>query len=83
MLPWNSIERLRDHFGEYLLVVTCRECRHTREITPAFLARHCQGGWDEPMARVVHRLRCRCGSKSVDVQIAFDRKPRGWVKNPS
>ena len=66
VLPWNSVERLRDHFGDYVIVVTCRACRHSREMTPAFLARH-----------------CRCGKKLVDVQLGFNRKPRGWVKNPS
>ena len=83
MLPWNSIERLRDHFGDYVLVITCRHCRHTREITPAFLARRCASGWDEPLARIIPRLRCGCGRKSVDVQVGFNRKPRGWSKNPS
>jgi hypothetical protein len=83
MLPWNSLERLRDHFGDYVVVVTCRSCRHTRELTPAFLARHCRGGWDEPIANAVARLRCRCGKKLADVQIGFNHKPRGWVKNPS
>jgi hypothetical protein len=83
VLPWNSIERLRDHFGDYVVVVTCRHCRHTRELTPAFLARHCRGGWDEPIAGVVARLRCRCGKKLADVQIGFNTRPRGWVKNPS
>jgi hypothetical protein len=83
MLPWNSIERLRDHFGEYVLVVTCRKCGHSREMTPAFLARHSRNGWDELLANIVARLRCRCGKKTVEVQIGFDRKPRRWVKNPS
>jgi hypothetical protein len=83
MLPWNSIERLRDHFGDYLIVVTCRHCKHSRELTPAFLARHCRAGWDEPVAKIIARFRCRCGKKLVDVHIGFNRKPRGWVKNPS
>ena len=83
MLPWNSIERLRDHFGDYIIMVTCRSCRHAREMTPAFLARHCRGGWDEPLANIIARFRCRCGKKLVDVQIGFNNKPRGWVKNPS
>jgi len=83
MLPWNSIQKLRDHFGDYVIVVTCRACRHSREVAPAFLARHCRAGWDEPIANVVARLRCRCGKKSVDVQLGFNRKPRGWSKNPS
>jgi len=83
VLPWNSIEKLRDHFGDYVVVVSCRTCRHSRELTPAFLARRCRRGWDEPVASLIARFRCRCGGKSVEVQIAFDRKPRGWVKNPS
>jgi hypothetical protein len=66
-----------------VVVITCRACRHSRELTPAFLARRCRGGWDEPMARVVERLRCRCGGKSVEVQLGFNHKPRGWSKNPS
>ena len=83
MLPWNAIERLRDHFGDYVIVVTCRACNHSRDVTPAFLARHCRGGWDEPLANIVTRFRCHCGSKCVDVQLGFNRKPRGWSKNPS
>jgi hypothetical protein len=83
MLPWNAIERLRDHFGDYVIVVTCRHCRHSRELTPAFVARRCRHGWDEPIAGLIARFRCRCGKKLVDVQIGFNNKPRGWVKNPS
>ena len=83
MLPWSCVDRLRDHFGDYVVVVTCRSCRHSRELTPAFLARHCRRGWDEPLAGIIARLRCRCGRKLVDVQVGFNRKPRGWVKNPS
>ena len=83
MLPWNTIEKLRDHFGDYVIVVTCRSCHHLREMSPAFLARHCRAGWDEPLERIVARFRCRCGKKFVDVQIGFNKKPRGWVKNPS
>jgi hypothetical protein len=83
VLPWSCIERLRDHFGDYVIVVSCRTCGHSREMTPAFLARHCRAGWNEPLANIVARFRCRCGKKLVDVQIGFNHKPRGWVKNPS
>ena len=83
VLPWNVIERLRDHYGEYVVVVTCRHCRNARELTPAFLARHSRGGWDEPLANLVARFRCRCGRKAVEVEVGFNSKPRGWVKNPS
>jgi hypothetical protein len=47
------------------------------------LARWCASGWDEPLARIIPRLRCGCGRKSVDVRVGFNRKPRGWSKNPS
>ena len=73
---------LRDHFGDYVSWSPA-SCRHVREMTPAFLARHCRGGWDEPLANIVERFRCRCGKKLVEVQIGFNNKPRGWVKNPS
>ena len=83
MLPWTAIERLRDHFGDYVVLVSCRSCRHESELTPAFLARCCRDGWDEPFAKLIGRFRCRCGNRQVEVQIAFNRRPRGWVKNPS
>jgi hypothetical protein len=83
MLPWNCLERLRDHFGDYVLLVTCRACRHARELTPAQLAPRCRAGWDEPVANIVARFRCGCGKKQVDVQIGFNHKPRGWTSNPS
>jgi hypothetical protein len=83
MLPWQAIERLRDHFGDYIIQVTCPACRHSREFTPAFVARRCRHGWDEAIADVVTRFKCRCGTKDAKVQIGFNHKPRGWVKNPS
>ena len=83
MLPWNCLERLRDHFGDYVLVVTCRACRHSCELTPVQLAPRCRAGWDEPVANIIVRLRCRCGKKQADVQIGFNHKPRGWTSNPS
>jgi hypothetical protein len=83
MLPWNSIQRLRDHFGDYVLVVTCRSCGHAKEMTPSQLVSRCRGGWDEPIATLVDRFRCGCGALRAEVQIGFNRKPRGWSKNPS
>lgn len=83
MLPWNCLERLRDHYGDYVLVVTCRSCRHSRELTPAYLAHRSRNGWDEPLAKIVARLRCSCGGKRPEVQVGFNRKPRGWSSNPS
>jgi imidazole glycerol phosphate synthase subunit HisF len=83
VLAWNAIERLRDHFGDYVIVVSCDRCRHASEISPASLVPRCRDGWDEPIARVVSRFRCQCGARQVEVQIGFNKKPRGWVKNPS
>ena len=83
MLPWNVIERLRDHFGDYVLAVRCRRCGHGCELAPASLARRSSGGWNEPLAAVIARLRCRCGSRRIEVQLAFNRRPRGWSKHPS
>jgi hypothetical protein len=41
-------------------------------------------GWNVTLERVCTRLRCsKCGSRSVGVEVAFDRKPRGWRSNPS
>ena len=83
MLPWTVIERLRDQFGDYVVRVTCSRCRHAGELSPAYLARRSRDGWDEPLAQLIARLRCRCGSRQVEVEIGFNHKPRGWVKNPS
>ena len=83
VLPWNAIERLRDHFGDYVLVLTCRACGHQQELSPKQLVARCRRGWDEPLATIVSRLRCRCGKKSVRVELGFNRKPRGWNKHPS
>ncbi len=82
MLPPSAIKRLNDFFGDYLIFVRCRACRRTREVAPRELA--ARVGWEAELAAVAPRLKCsRCGRKSVDVAIAFRRKPRGWSKNQS
>jgi hypothetical protein len=82
VLPPSVIKRLNDHFGDYLIFVRCRSCRHVGEVTPAELAPRV--GWDTELAAVIPRLKCsRCGRKDSDVAIAFRHKPRGWSKNPS
>ncbi len=82
MLPPSAIKRLNDFFGDYVIFVRCRTCRHVGEVAPAELASRV--GWDTELAAVTPRLKCsRCGRKAFDVAIAFRRKPRGWSKNPS
>src|SRR5579864_3351352 len=36
-----------------------------------------RAGWDEPLANIIARFRCRCGRKLVDVHVGFNKKPRG------
>ena len=50
-----TVVRLADHFGQYVLTLTCA-CGHSQSAqpkTPAALA-----GWDALLADVVGRLRC-------------------------
>lgn len=81
-LPASSIDKLSDHAGSYVICVKCRQCRHEREMVPRSLANIL--GWNVTLKQACTRLRCsRCQARSFDVQIAFDRKPRGWRSNPS
>jgi hypothetical protein len=81
-LPWTAIDRLSDHFGQYTVCVTCLRCQHAGEHLPASLAK--RYGWNTPMSWIVARLKCpQCKKKRCKVEIAFDEKPRGWVKNPA
>ena len=81
-LPADAISRLDDHFGQYVICVTCKACQHTGELDPAARAR--RYGWKKLLASIVKNLRCaKCKQKQCTVEIAFDEKPRGWVSNPS
>ena len=82
MLPSGKVTRLQDNFGDYVIHVQCRKCRHAREITPHALAKLV--GWTAEIGVISARLRCsKCQTKSVDLAIGFKRKPRRWNKNPS
>lgn len=82
MLPPSAIKHLHDFNGDYLIFIRCRACRHAREVAPGELA--LRVGWTAELAAVARRLKCsRCGTRAVDLAIAFRRKPRGWSKNPS
>src|SRR5262245_40978585 len=81
-LPAHTIDKLSDRSGAYVICVTCRQCRHQREILPKSLANIL--GWNVTLKQACTRLRCsKCQARSFDVGIAFDRKPRGWTSNPS
>jgi hypothetical protein len=81
-LPASAIDKLSDHSGSYVICVNCRKCLHAREIDPRTLANIL--GWDVTLKQACTRLRCsKCQSRSFNVEIAFNRKPRGWKANPS
>ncbi len=81
-LPANTIHKLSDHSGLYVICLTCQKCRHEREVQPRALANIL--GWDTTLKQAATRLRCsKCQGRAVTVEIAFDSKPRGWTSNPS
>jgi hypothetical protein len=81
-LPASSIDKLSDHSGAYVICVKCYECRHEREIDPRSLANIL--GWNSTLRQACTRLRCsKCQSRKFRVEIAFNRRPRGWRANPS
>jgi len=81
-LPASSIDKLSDHSGAYVICVTCRKCRHQREMEPRALANIL--GWNTTLKQACTRLRCsKCEGRNFQVEVAFNRKPRGWKSNPS
>ena len=80
-LPASAIDKLSDHNGDFVICVTCRKCQHLREIAPRTLANIL--GWDATLKQACTRLRCsKCQARSFAVEVAFNRKPRGWKTNP-
>jgi hypothetical protein len=72
--PLNVI-KLSDHFGQYVLMLTC-ECGHTRTAQPRTLA--ALAGWDALLADVVKRLRCsRCGERRCNATVRHETKRDG------
>jgi hypothetical protein len=81
-LPASTIDKLSDHAGAYVICVTCTRCKHEREMDPRSLANIL--GWKITLKQACMRLRCsQCQARQVKVEIAFNRKPRGWRSNPS
>ena len=81
-LPASAIDKLSDHSGSYVICVTCAQCQHQREMDPRSLANIL--GWNTTLKQACTRLRCsKCQARTIKVEIAFHRKPRGWKSNPS
>jgi hypothetical protein len=51
-----KIDKLRDEFGQYTLMLKCDGCLRERRTTPNMIA-HIMG-WDARLADVARRMRC-------------------------
>jgi hypothetical protein len=81
-LPASTIDKLSDHSGAYVICVMCLACQHQREIDPRSVANIV--GWNVTLRQACTRLRCsKCQARDFRVEVAFNRKPRGWKSNPS
>lgn len=79
-LPASSLSKLGDHFGQYLLCISCATYRHFWELDPKVLAK--QFGWEASFAEVIATISCpRCKSKPCDVEVGFDQRPRKWGRD--
>lgn len=79
-LPLTPSTRLSDH-PDAVVELRCGACGHGRDVRVEALARVV--GWDAPPAQRLERFRCsRCGARRVAIRFGYERKPRGWVKNP-
>lgn len=70
-----TVIRLSDHFGQYVLILTC-ECGYARSAQPKALA--ALAGWDAKLADVVKRLRCsKCGKRRCSATVRPETKRDG------
>jgi len=75
------IKKLDDGLGFFLVRITCRRCKATREVTPDSLARI--AGWSATLEELAKRMRCsRCARKDAQVVAVRMPRPRGIPKNP-
>jgi ribosomal protein S27E len=71
-----KVTRLGDEFGDYVLTIRCRQCRHTRIAEPKALA--CLAGWEITLTELATRLRCtECGAKDCELTAHKRPRPRG------
>jgi hypothetical protein len=76
-----NIEKLSDRFGDYVLLITCRKCKHARRSEPHALAKLL--GRDASLEKVAARLRCsNCGTKDCTLTTESIPRPRGVPKSP-
>jgi hypothetical protein len=69
------VEKLSDHFGQYLIYLRCT-CGHIRRCYPATFAG--MAGWDAKLADIVKRLRCtKCQQRLCTARTVALEKPRG------
>jgi hypothetical protein len=74
--PPLNVVKLADHFGQYVLTLTCGACGHSRTAQPKMLAH--LAGWDASLADVVKRLRCsRCGKRKCSASARHEHKRDG------
>jgi hypothetical protein len=70
-----TVVRLADHFGQYVLTLTCA-CGHSRTAQPKTLA--ALAGWDALLTDVVRRLRCsQCGKRRCTATVRPEMKRDG------
>jgi hypothetical protein len=70
------VDKLSDHFGQYVILLTC-SCGHTRRCYPNTLAAF--AGWDAKLSDVVKRMRCtKCKEKKCTVRAMREIAPRGY-----
>jgi hypothetical protein len=71
--------KLGDEFGDYLLTIACRQCRHIRVDEPRTLAKLV--GWEIALADLAKRLRCSsCGGKEcqLDAECTAETSGKGF-----
>ena len=67
--------KLGDEFGDYLLTIACRQCRHIRVAEPHTLAEIV--GWEIALTDLAKRLRCSsCGGKDCELRPNPRPRPR-------
>lgn len=71
-----TVVKLSDHGGQYVLMLKCSHCGHTREARPELFAR--LAGWETPLAIVLERLRCsQCGARRATATVRRQTKRDG------
>lgn len=71
-----DVDKLSDHFGQYVVVLTCA-CGHSRRCYPKTFAAF--AGWDAKLIDVVKRMRCtKCGKRECSVRAMRETAPRGY-----